>query len=187
MKLSTLKLAILLLTTLFLLPACSNSDDDLLSVPGIDSTIPEFGTISAKINGQNYSSTVGNGVIVDVIGHKQFMITGLTDPGNPMSAGLWVALYVPESLTLEATSYEFEGACEEMEIEICGWVGYVSNEQSENYTSTNHDTNCTITFSSIDFQHGGHAKGTFSGEIVNETGVYQTVTDGQFEVEILPQ
>ena len=181
--------SLLLLSFLFLF-ACGKDDD---TSPEDSSNIP-VGTFSAKIDGELMDSPTSASAVLSVL-DTSILNTALfqLNGADVYTSGLFknmIILFSAETLDLSEDTYTWNGACNATA--LCPQLIYAQtgNSQDDSDTFTNGtnaaEGNLTITFTDLDFQVGGHAKGTFSGRLYEEDNqTYREVTEGKFNLDIL--
>ncbi len=174
-----------LVTILFLSTSCNKDNDD--NPDDLD-----VGTLVVKIDGETFESLAAVGTIAvsfDTI--QGFTITGLKNEGlsTITEIGLVFGHHTDETMT--AKTYQFtdgDGSCFQP-LGVCGGIDYTNANianpsESFNYESATLGGAATITFTTLDYQNGGSAKGTFSGTLVDGNGNSVALTEGKFNVLI---
>lgn len=175
----------LLISSFCLLSSCLK--DDNLITP--EETTP-LGTITAKIDGQNFKSTTASAVIISVFGVESFLMVGIEATNTTIiEEVISISFGIPANVSLAEKSYQFDDSDCDGTLEICGVVAFSSgkliDEDYENsYASVEENASVTMTFTDVDYRSGGNVKGTFSGIIANEEGQTVKVTNGEFDIPI---
>ncbi len=179
----------LILALLFTVSACGGDDDDSNGL-GLDDL--ETGTLSFKIDGTTFSTTIGNGAYarIDSIGVNTLVISGLENISDPFPPQVTIGIFSPVDTDISATTYTFTAEdCASGLNEVCGLFTYnIPNEDgTEIITWSTGDTNGSfqVTFSELDLQPGGKAVGTFTGDAVRiNDGTTGSITEGKFNVTV---
>ncbi len=176
---------ILIVLSLFLvLSTCSKEDDGLNG--GLFGTT---GTITAKIDGKNFSSKLGTATVSDLTNSvQQVFISGFDQLGTVQSDFVEIAIYFPETIDLGTKSYDGTGDSCDFIDQVCVQVGYfaVNNSDTDvSFNSLDDDGNSTVSISSLNLQSGGRIKGSFSATLVEEdSGEVVSLSNGQFDVPV---
>ncbi|KAA3638637.1 MAG: hypothetical protein DWQ02_04845 [Bacteroidetes bacterium] len=184
MKAQIFKFSLLaLVTILFLSTSCNKDNDD--SPDDLD-----VGTLVVKVDGETFESIAAVGTITVTLDTLQtFIISGLKNEGltNITEMGLIFLHHTDETMTEK--TYQFsdgDGSCFQP-LGVCGGIDYTNANifnpsESFNYESASLGGSATMTFTTLDYQTGGSAKGTFSGTLVDGNGNSVALTEGKFNV-----
>lgn len=180
-----MKKIILLLIPFFIFSTSCNDDDNVLS-PTIEQLESNF--ISAKIDGQDFKSDLVYSQISDIQVTQLFSISGAKEITTEHFENIIIVFTLPLDEVLESKSYQNIGYdCGGVE-DICAVLSYgTSNVSSSNdleFSSGYLSGEVEVNFTSIDYQSGGHAIGTFSGDMYNDNGEKISITDGKFNTSI---
>ena len=180
MKLPLLKISLFALIAILVSTACHKDESNELAI----------GSIVFKIDGVSFESVGAAGVIDTSFDDVQFfIITGVKNTGLTRAQTIAIEFSHPDSLTIGETTYSFDENdwdCNGFD-KICGGLEYADVYFLNPNSSKTYDSglgNSAITFTSLDYQKGGSAKGTFSGTLNDGNGGTASLTDGEFYVMI---
>jgi len=168
---------ILITLSLFLFAGCGDDDASPNNQNGSNA-----GNISFTLDGEDFNSELGvGGFFTDVAGVQTFLISGFRELGISDLASINFGF--PTDQSVEETTYLFSNMNCDSTTEVCGVVSFI--DDGVTFGSTN-GTGVSVTVSSVDFQKGGHIRGTFSGTMTNaDTGEDVTLVNGSFDVPIV--
>lgn len=184
MKISTLKIFFFSLTVILTSLACSNDapEENL-----------QIGQLTAKINGETFESINALGTItvedfvIDTL--HNFIFLGAVNEGITSSKTISLAFGLPANDLIETTTYSYDDTVSDCEpgINVCGVIDYTYSDFVNPQSSEFYDSafgNLSVTFTEIDYQPGGSAKGTFSGVVLDNNNNEISITDGKFNIKI---
>ena len=161
--------------------------------PDDSSSELSLGDLVVTIDGAEFKSIGTIGAISDTFGIQGFTITGVKNNGLTGIEEITLIFALPSGQSVMNTTYESDfntdGDCDG-ENTICSGLEYTKVDALDpngalNYNSVGMDGNSKITFTELDYQKGGLARGTFSGTIVDADGGSIIVTNGAFYVNII--
>ena len=160
--------------------SCSKDDD----ASNVASGLP-LGTVSAKINGQDFHCTQSSAQINEIF--VQFFSIGCANSINAETFEALVVMFqLPPELIVEAANYQSFGEDCMPTSSICGSLAYGITNDTDGVThsSVYENGNSNITITDIDYSIGGFVSGTFSGLVSDDDGDEISISDGQFNLEI---
>ncbi|MCB0642073.1 MAG: hypothetical protein KDC44_10555 [Phaeodactylibacter sp.] len=171
-----LNLCFLLCISLLLAWSCTPPTDD----DGMTSVAE----VTVKIDGVSHSLQ-GVATIVPPnagIWTVESFSIGVGDPASGISS-LAITLFVPDGITPQAgTSYPGCDTAHVAGTDLCGIMTLAG--LTTGGTTTEEGAEMEIQFSTLDYQKGGHCKGTFSATLLNDNTTI-IVSDGVFDMDIL--
>jgi len=148
-----------------------------------------LGFIEASIDGVRVESRSATASLVTLSDQVTgFSISGLEDANNTGSKLLNIWFRVPEGEEVVVGNYTFDSpGCLNQTTTLCGWLHYQEDDQNVSASSLATDQGGTINVivSSVNYEAGGHIKGSFDGTIISDQNLSKiSVTNGSFDVII---
>ncbi|MFK7904659.1 MAG: hypothetical protein AB8B69_06025 [Chitinophagales bacterium] len=185
MKPTQLTILLFALISLFTYSSCLKDGEEEGDIP---ETI-EVGTLSAKIDGEQFKSSLASGEI-DPASNGFFVIGGIEDENVEEDKDfLGITFFLNSETSLNTGDYNSSDSECLVGLEVCGRIiSQLDNPsipiQETIYQTLVEGSETQINVSSIDYQPGGNAMGTFSGTLLNPNGSIVNVTEGKFNVKI---